>query len=774
MKIDSHWFGQFFLRGILFAALCAVLGWQWQQLLGQPPCFFPKRIELSLAPGESRVVGRAELAARQGDKDHVRLRRDMDGSWWIRNASESREVEVRRAGHDEMLRSQVLTRDLRFSVGGAWFSVVSLDSGRLELLDDEGVVWSYDGSLIRREGNLQKTCSGISSIDSLRRNWNVVAPAFLSLKMPLEFGGLLACDNRVPVTGMALGAARVMSNKQGQFVLRAGNDAMAARKVCVSTITDPQETIAPLHDLEMPLNGVSQLVVGRTYYDVALDNSRISLMPRRHVQTYGTGAPNAPEGVRWLMAEQLVWQWPFAITPWLGASLWLLSVGLGGALIQWRCYGVDSCRALLMAGGTGLGCLGVLSYFLGTSLGVGWTLVLESISVLLMVLIPRRKFMAMLSLGLAALLLAIGLAAQQSLGYGVTETDGLRYFQSSSSVAVAGLSMLFAFVVWLRNNRVIDFGFARLEAGLVLVAFSAMSAMFLEVVAGGETGVFGVQPVELAKYALVLLSAHAFALRLAWVRDDRGMISSIVLWWRFMLPVAMFLLLLVVSLLLVRDFSPVVLLAAWAFGLLLAWSLASGRALAFVLLVILSVMVGVALWWLTISNGLETLGRAGLYSDRLNVWMDPALHPHTGDQFRRAIALAGQGGEYGSDANYAWQVPEIQNDFAPTYFLARFGALGGAVLVSLQVLYLATLLSLGWDSLSGIVHGDFRSSWAGRLRFFALWGGAFMIAGHFVISWGTNLGWLPVMGQPMPFLSAAGSLIAFFVLPLQVMGVGDR
>lgn len=774
MKIDSHWLGQFFLRGILFSALCVVLVWQWQQLLGQPQWFFPKRIELSLAPGESRVVGCAELAARQADKDHVRLHRNMDGFWWISNASESREVEVRRAGHDEVLRGLVLRHDSRFVVGGSLFTVASVDEGRIELLDDDGIAWCYDGALVRRGGSLQKSCLEISSIDSLRRGWNAIAPAILSLKMPFEFGGLLACDNRIPVTGVSLGAARIMVNKQRQFVLRAGNDAMAAQTVCVSTITDSQVPVAPLHDLETPLNGVSQLVVGRTHYDVALNNSILSLIPRRHVQTYGTAAPNVPEGVRWLMAEQSAWQWPFVVTPWLGAMLWLLAVGLGGALIQWWCSGVDSCRALLMAGGIGLGCLGVLSYFLGTSLGVGWTLVLESISLLLMLLIPQRRLMVMLSLGLAVLLLAIGLAAQQSLGYGATETDCLRFFQSGASVVAAGLAMLFSFAVWQRINRVIDFGFARLEAALVLLAFAAIFSMFFEVVAGGEAGVFGVQPVELAKYALVLLAAHAFALRLAWVRDDRGMLSSIVLWWRFMLPVVLFLFLLIVSLLLVRDFSPVVLLATWAFGLLLAWSFASGRAGAFVLVVILSVLVGVVLWWITISNGLETLGRAGLYSDRMEVWMDPVLHPHSGDQFRRAIALSGLGGEYGSETNHAWQVPEIQNDFAPTYFLARFGAVGGAVLVGLQAVYLASLLSLGWDSLCGIVAGDFRSSWAGRLRFFALWSGAFMIAGHFAISWGTNLGWLPVMGQPMPFLSAAGSLIAFFVLPLQVIGVGER
>jgi cell division protein FtsW len=35
-----------------------------------------------------------------------------------------------------------------------------------------------------------------------------------------------------------------------------------------------------------------------------------------------------------------------------------------------------------------------------------------------------------------------------------------------------------------------------------------------------------------------------------------------------------------------------------------------------------------------------------------------------------------------------------------------------------------------------------------------------------LLSWGTNLAILPVMGQPMSFLSAGGSHLLFFLLPL--------
>lgn len=41
----------------------------------------------------------------------------------------------------------------------------------------------------------------------------------------------------------------------------------------------------------------------------------------------------------------------------------------------------------------------------------------------------------------------------------------------------------------------------------------------------------------------------------------------------------------------------------------------------------------------------------------------------------------------------------------------------------------------------------------------------------FLVSWGTNLGFLPVMGQPMSLLSAAGSHLVLFVLPIVALAV---
>ena len=70
------------------------------------------------------------------------------------------------------------------------------------------------------------------------------------------------------------------------------------------------------------------------------------------------------------------------------------------------------------------------------------------------------------------------------------------------------------------------------------------------------------------------------------------------------------------------------------------------------------------------------------------------------------------------------------------------------------------------SSSSGAAARNFRQAWAARFRYFALCGGGAFVLGHFLLSWGTNLGILPIMGQPMSFLSAGGSHLLFFICPL--------
>jgi cell division protein FtsW len=252
-------------------------------------------------------------------------------------------------------------------------------------------------------------------------------------------------------------------------------------------------------------------------------------------------------------------------------------------------------------------------------------------------------------------------------------------------------------------------------------------------------------------------------------------------WFRLGAPALLFLALMGFALVQVDDFSPLILLGVWLAAMLFAWSLASGRhaAAAGVAGVALLAAAGIVLLR---GAGAEQLGQWGFYADRFAVWLDPARHPHTGQQVLLGARAIAEGAWWGSDSllgiaslglpgSGALLIPAVQDDFAPSFFLNRHGLLAGLALWLLQALFLAGLLHTAARAhAAGRAARDFRQAWLARFRCFTLCGGAAFVLGHFLLSWGTNLAIFPVMGQPMSFLSAGGSHLLFFICPLLMFG----
>jgi cell division protein FtsW len=246
------------------------------------------------------------------------------------------------------------------------------------------------------------------------------------------------------------------------------------------------------------------------------------------------------------------------------------------------------------------------------------------------------------------------------------------------------------------------------------------------------------------------------------------------LWWRFALPIGLFAGMLVIALALVRDFSPLLILLLWLIGSSLAYSVAGRGWGGLAIALILTAALAGGLIWLHHMPA-SALSAINMYPDRFAVWQTPGLHPHTGEQFRLAFNLWQIGGTFGRPAlahmdGLALRVAAIQDDFAASFFVLRHGVVGAGLLVAAQLLLVMALLATGVAALNTRA-GDFRRAWLGRWAGMGLWGGAFMLLGNLLVSWGTNTGWLPVMGQPMPFLSSAGSQLLLFALPLLMLGV---
>ena len=209
----------------------------------------------------------------------------------------------------------------------------------------------------------------------------------------------------------------------------------------------------------------------------------------------------------------------------------------------------------------------------------------------------------------------------------------------------------------------------------------------------------------------------------------------------------------------------------------LAYALAARRPMVIAALAGTACVAIGSIAWLRVA-GFADVAQWGFYADRFAVWLDPARHPHTGQQLLLAARAIAEGAWWGADnwlgigalgqaAGPALHIPAVQDDFAPSFFIHRHGLLGALGLWGLQALFLVGLLHTARGAFAASERTrDFRQAWLWRFRCFVLCGGAAFVLGHLLLSWGTNLAIFPIMGQPMSFLSAGGSHLLFFICPL--------
>ena len=755
--------------GVLAAAplllLCAL---QALALLRMPPAFSPAQIAVRLAPGQGIELGRAELAAPGADPRHLRLRRDAAGRWWIASASGIQGLRLETMGESRRSGELALLPGQRFTLGATHYTVEAAGDGLR--LNDSRHVWDYDGALVRRDGEAQGACPQATPGARLLSTWNRFMPAFLGFERPLRLGGNLSCATSIGNAEAAPGSASIAFANGAPVLLAATG---AGRAPLLAEIGGLPVDLA-LH--EQALAGATALTVGRTRLLADIDGDQLLLRPVSRVALFGDTRTELPAGVTWQWEARQPWLLP-GWAPW--AAGLALGSGLLAAFLAWR----TACRkrpGLAARCGAGValvlaGLAMLLSQRAGQALGPGLTL-LPAWAALWYGLgsgtLVRRPNPV---LATGVLLLAGGLLLQLELGAAAADTSWMRHFQKTAAATTLGLGLA-GLAALYRGRRPLSQ--AQVEWLLLALACGAVLALLAQVGWGNETGVFDLQPVEFAKLALTVLTAHCVALGLGAGETRNG---ALLRWLRLASPALLFMVLLAVALVQVDDYSPLILLLVWGAAMLLAWSLAARRRAAAcgVLLLAAGAVLGVALLR---GASPDDIAHWNFYGERFLVWLDPATHPHTGQQLLLGARAIASGGWLGADgvfglaalgqgASDALAIPAVQDDFAPSFFLNRRGLLAGLALWMLQALFLCALLHAAqraWQA--GLAARDFRHAWRARLRCFVLCGGAAFVFGHFLLSWGTNLAFFPIMGQPMSFLSAGGSHLLFFIFPLLAFG----
>lgn len=109
-------------------------------------------------------------------------------------------------------------------------------------------------------------------------------------------------------------------------------------------------------------------------------------------------------------------------------------------------------------------------------------------------------------------------------------------------------------------------------------------------------------------------------------------------------------------------------------------------------------------------------------------------------------------------------VPVVQSDFAATYITARFGNTAAALLVALQGIFVLFVLDVYLRLQSKRSRDPVETGADQAMACMALGAGMLFLM-QWILAWSNAFGLLPVMGQPMTWLSAGTSHHLFMAIP---------
>lgn len=335
-------------------------------------------------------------------------------------------------------------------------------------------------------------------------------------------------------------------------------------------------------------------------------------------------------------------------------------------------------------------------------------------------------------LGPVIILLCFSLAEIYSISLGQSGAD-LLFFRKQAFFAVAGLGVYFVFAA-IDYHRVFSYYNYLYAVGVLLLVL----VLIFGATINGTRGWFyifgfGIQPVELVKLALLVCVARYFSKSSVSAHPVRHLLIS-----GGMVGLCMGLVLLQ------PDFGS----AALLFFIWLALVIASGFPRKYLYYIAGALIVILALAWQFVFKDYQR--------QRLITFIKPSASS-TQYNVKQAIIAVGAGGLYGRGLGFGSQsqlkfLPESNTDFIFAVIAEELGLIGVIVVIGCFAVLLFRLV---------IVLPNVRSYFGSLF----IVGGAGLIFIQMFINIGMNMGILPVVGIPLPFVSYGGSaLLAYLAL----------
>lgn len=332
------------------------------------------------------------------------------------------------------------------------------------------------------------------------------------------------------------------------------------------------------------------------------------------------------------------------------------------------------------------------------------------------------------------LLVSFGLTEIYSVSLGQGGSN-MSVFNKQLASAAVGFVLLFVFAL-------IDYRFLKslhrylyIIAALFLISVLVFGSTVRGTTGWFSLGGFGLQPVEFVKIVLILFLSSFFADLATRVKTGKHFFYSVLF--------AGFLILLV---LLQPDFgSSLILCAIW-----LILIIAAGFKRKYLLAISLSLVLIMTMSWLFLFKDYQ--------KERVMNFINPGANSlESGYNISQAIIAVGSGGVVGKGVGFGSQsqlkfLPEAQNDFIFAVIAEELGFAGVLLMLGFYCLFFFRCFRI-----IGKINDDF--------GIYVVIGAAGLIFIQMFTNIGMNLGIMPVVGLPLPFVSSGGSsLVSLLVL----------
>ena len=326
--------------------------------------------------------------------------------------------------------------------------------------------------------------------------------------------------------------------------------------------------------------------------------------------------------------------------------------------------------------------------------------------------------------------------------YGIGQEGSLKIFQRQLIYVILGVFLMFIFVLFdyrvFRDNNFILLGLYFFGL-LLLIGVLLIGKEIRGVSSWFRIGQLGFEPVELMKLIIILILAKYFALRHIEVYRLQHLIIS-----------GLYILLPLTLILLQPELGYVLLIIlVW-----LAIVVVAGIRLRHIFLLVLIGIIIFSISWLFLLQDYQ--------KERIVSFLNPRSDPYgQGYHIIQSIITIGSGKFFGRGLGQGTQsqldfLPEQHTDFIFATIAEELGFLGSIFVLALFGILLYRLIRISLTSSNNFA------------RLFSI-GVAILFLGQAIINIGMNMGLLPIIGIPLPFVSYGGSSMIMSFIALGIV-----